>query len=79
MLRRHSQCSLEMIHLSKDDLDDEGWRALSRVLCDKASIEQIYTSNHTLCTIQMITRPFDEESSYWNREEIPDMWLHCFG
>ena len=48
------------------------WRALWRVLCDKSSIERTYTSNHTVRTIQMITRPYDE-GSWAERQEIPDV------
>ena len=69
----HSQCSLEELHLSKDDIDDAGWRVLSRILCDKSSIERTYTSNHVLHTIRMIPRPYDEDSFSWAEQEgIPD-------
>ena len=74
MLRRHTQCSLEVIQLSKGDVDDAGWRALSCVLCDKSSIERTYTSNHTLRTISLTTRRGEEEDypSRWETPEIPD-------
>jgi len=78
MLRRHTQCSLEVIGLSRDDIDDEGWGVLSYVLCDTSSIQRTYTSNHILHKIDLSTRPAlrdnpDEDDPYWEREnKIPD-------
>jgi hypothetical protein len=56
----HSQCSLEELHLSKDDIDDAGW---------KSSIKRTYTSNHKLHTIWMIPCPYDEDSFSWAEQE----------
>lgn len=72
MLRRHTQCLLEVIGLSKNDIDDEGWGVLSCVLCDKSSIQRTYTSNHTLREIDLSTRPADEENTSYKTKEIPD-------
>jgi hypothetical protein len=75
MLKRHTKCSLEVIGLSKDDIDNLGWKLLSWVLCDKSSILDTFTSNHTLRRIDLSTRPADDPDdfgTYLNREEIPD-------
>lgn len=46
MLRRHTQCSLEVIGLSKNDIDDEGWVVLSCVLCDTSSPTNLHIQPH---------------------------------
>ena len=36
---------------ARNNITAGGWDALANVLCNKSSIESIYTSNHTLCEV----------------------------
>ncbi len=44
--------ALKTLTIGGTDLSDRIWNALSCVLCDKSSIENTYTSNHTLHTVE---------------------------
>ena len=49
----HSQCSLEELYLSNNTfMNDDTTAVLGNLLCDKSSIDSMYSSNHTLHTIQ---------------------------
>jgi len=45
--------SLKTLHTNSFNITARGWAAISTLLCDKASLESIYNSNHTL---QMVRR-----------------------
>jgi hypothetical protein len=55
--------TLTTLHIGGDKITDRSWAALSHALCDESSIENTYSSNHTLHTLEK----FDDF-----RAEIPD-------
>jgi Ran GTPase-activating protein (RanGAP) involved in mRNA processing and transport len=55
--------TLTTLHIGGDKITDRSWAALSHALCDETSIENTYSSNHTLHTLEK----FDDV-----RAEIPD-------
>jgi hypothetical protein len=55
--------TLTTLHIGGDEITDRSWAALSHALCDESSIENTYSSNHTLYTLEK----FDDV-----RAEIPD-------
>ena len=56
--------TLTALHIGGDEINDSSWAALSHALCDETSIENTYSSNHTLHTLEK----FDDDV----RAEIPD-------
>jgi hypothetical protein len=55
--------TLTTLHIGGDKITGRSWAALSHALCNKSSIENTYSSNHTLHTLEK----FDDV-----RAEIPD-------
>jgi len=56
--------TLTTLHIGCDEITDSSWAALSHALADESSIENTYSSNHTLHTLEK----FDDD--VW--AEIPD-------
>jgi Ran GTPase-activating protein (RanGAP) involved in mRNA processing and transport len=56
--------TLTTLHIGGDETTDNSWAALSHALCDETSIENTYSSNHTLHSLEK----FDDDV----RAEIPD-------
>jgi hypothetical protein len=44
--------TLTTLHIGGDEITDRSWAALSHALCNKSSIENTYSSNHTLHTLE---------------------------
>jgi hypothetical protein len=55
--------TLTTLHIGGDEITERSWAALSHALCNESSIENTYSSNHTLHTLEK----FDDV-----RAEIPD-------
>ena len=48
--------TLTALHIGGDELTDSSWAALSHALCDETSIENTYSSNHSLHTLENFGR-----------------------
>jgi Ran GTPase-activating protein (RanGAP) involved in mRNA processing and transport len=48
--------TLTALHIGGDELTDSSWAALSHALCDETSIENMYSSNHSLHTLENFGR-----------------------
>jgi hypothetical protein len=57
--------TLTTLHIGGDEITDRSWADLSHALCDETSIENTYSSNHTLHTLEKFGRRNV-------RAEIPD-------
>jgi Ran GTPase-activating protein (RanGAP) involved in mRNA processing and transport len=57
--------TLTTLHIGGDETTDRSWAALSHALCDESSIENTFSSNHTLHTLDK----FGRRNA---RAEIPD-------
>jgi Ran GTPase-activating protein (RanGAP) involved in mRNA processing and transport len=44
--------TLTTLHIGGDEITDRSWAALSHALCNKSSIENTFSSNHTLHTLE---------------------------
>ena len=47
--------SIEVLNIRENHIDDEAFTALANILCNKSSVNSIYTSNHTLRGINYTT------------------------
>ena len=48
--------TLTTLHIGGDEITDRSWAALSHALCDETSIENTYSSNHSLHTLEKFGR-----------------------